>query len=90
MDRGPGEELVEALVGGLQAFAAGRGRSRKAKGRLGGRPPAFDREAYKRRNAVERTIGRLKRFRGIATRYDKLAVHYEATIHVAIILDWQP
>lgn len=65
-------------------------RSRKAKGRLGGRPPAFDREAYKRRNIVERTIGRLKRFRGVATRYDKLAVRYEATIHVAIILDWQP
>ncbi|GAB3661572.1 IS5 family transposase [Glycomyces tarimensis] len=65
-------------------------RNREAKGRLGGRPPAFDREVYKQRNTVERAIGRLKRFRAVATRYDKLAVRYEATIQVAIILDWKP
>lgn len=65
-------------------------RHRSAKGRLGGRPPAFDREIYKQRNTVERTIGRLKRFRAVSTRYDKLAVRYEATIQVAIILDWKP
>jgi len=64
--------------------------NRKAKGRLGGRPPAFDREVYKQRNTVERAIGRLKRYRAISTRYDKLAVRYEATIHIAIILDWKP
>jgi len=36
-------------------------------GVLGGRPPAFDREAYKQRNTVERCINRLKQWRGIAT-----------------------
>ncbi|WP_026924303.1 IS5 family transposase [Glycomyces arizonensis] len=65
-------------------------RNRIAKGRAGGRPPAFDPEAYKERNTVERAIGRLKRYRAVSTRYDKLAVRYEATIQVAIILDWKP
>ncbi len=43
---------------------------RKKKGSKGGRPPAFDVEAYTKRNAVERGYARLKQWRGIATRYD--------------------
>ncbi len=37
---------------------------------LGGRPPAFDREASKRRNAVERAFNKLRDTRAVATRYD--------------------
>lgn len=48
----------------------------------------FDRTAYKRRNLVERAFCRLKDFRRIATRYDKLSATYEATISLAALVAW--
>lgn len=40
----------------------------------GGRPPCFDRDDYKNRNVVERNFATFKQWRGLATRYDKLAI----------------
>nr|BFD89722.1 transposase [Kitasatospora sp. Xyl93] len=62
--------------------------NRKRKGRAGGRPPAFDREAYKQRNTVERCINRLKNWRGLATRYEKTATVFQAGLHIAGIFIW--
>ncbi|MFJ8948437.1 IS5 family transposase [Streptomyces sp. NPDC102395] len=61
---------------------------RLRRGSRGGRPPAFDREAYKQRNAVERCINRWKQWRGIATRYEKTATIYLAGLHIAGIFLW--
>ena len=46
-------------------------------------PYAFDETAYKARNVVERMFCRLKDFRRIATRYDKLSRNFMAALCIA-------
>ena len=48
----------------------------------------FDKEKYKQRNVVERLIGRLKEYRRIATRYDKLAESFRAFVLLGFIRIW--
>lgn len=62
--------------------------NRKRRGSAGGRPPAFDHLAYRRRNVVERCFQRLKQHRAIATRYDKTALSYQGMIDLATLLMW--
>jgi transposase len=46
----------------------------------------FDRKRYRNRNAIERMFCRLKDFRRIATRYDKLARNYLASLCLAALV----
>ncbi len=62
--------------------------NRMRRGQAGGRPPVFDRDLYKARNVVERCFNRLKQFRAIATRFDKLADRYRAGLHLAALVLW--
>jgi transposase len=52
------------------------------------RDPDFDHRAYRDRNWVERLVGKLKQFRRVATRYDKLDPHSLAFVQLASIMVW--
>lgn len=43
----------------------------------------FDKASYRERNIIERCINRLKQWRRVATRYEKLAANYLAAILLA-------
>jgi transposase len=53
-----------------------------------GREGPFDRDAYRRRNLIERCIGWIKEKRRIATRYEKLATHYLGMLKLAMIMQY--
>lgn len=53
------------------------------------KPYPLDKTAYRRRNVIERLFNRLKNWRRIATRYDRLAENYLAAIAlVSIVIAW--
>ncbi len=51
-------------------------------------PRAFDMHQYQHRNLIERFFCRLKQFRRIATRYDKLASRFSAFIAIVAAFIW--
>ena len=61
---------------------------RKRRGSHGGRPPAFDSMDYRQRNLIERRFCHLKQWRGLATRYDKLATVYRAAAVLNAVIAW--
>lgn len=51
------------------------------------KPWRYNKKIYKRRNEVERLFRRLKGFRRVCTRYEKLDVMYLAFLNLALIFD---
>ena len=49
---------------------------------------SFNKQLYKERRRIENAFCRLKDFRRIATRYDKLARNYFASVCLAAALVW--
>jgi len=62
--------------------------ARARRGRLGGPRPHLDQQIYKGRNVVERSFALLKQWRGLATRYDKLAITYRAAVVLSACITW--
>jgi putative transposase len=48
----------------------------------------YDATAYVGRNLIERAFCRLKDWRRVATRYDKLANNFASTVAIAAIILW--
>jgi transposase len=61
---------------------------RKRRGSRGGRPVSFDVDRYRDRNVVERAFNQIKRWRGLATRYDVHVLTYRGGLVLAAILLW--
>lgn len=62
--------------------------NRKKRGSAGGRPVSHNAEQYKDRNTVERCIDRIRAWRGLATRYDKIPDSYMAGLQLRSSIIW--
>ena len=51
-------------------------------------PREYDRDLYKARHLIENFFAKLKQYRAIATRYDKLAETFLTAIYMAASVIW--
>lgn len=82
MDKGYDSDAIRAYVnqlGGVAAIAVNASRAKK---------PPFDQHLYAHRHRIENLFARLKAFRRIATRYEKLHSSFAAMLCLASILVW--
>src|SRR5207248_2841002 len=82
LDMGYDSDAIRAYVnqlGGVAVIAAHPSRARK---------PPFDQHLYRERHRIENLFAKLKAFRRIATRYEKLHRHFAAMLSLACILIW--
>jgi transposase len=82
MAKGYDSDAIRAYVnqlGGVAVIAVSSTRSLK---------PAFDQHLYRERHRIENLFARLKVFRRLATRYEKLLSSFAAMVSLASILVW--
>ena len=77
---------IEAVISGIIGSA---GDIVLRRGSKGGRPPKFDAISNsKGHNVIQRGYARLKQWRGLATRYDKLGIVYRAAVVLNGVTAW--
>ena len=81
-DKGYDSNALLALIASWEAEAVIPSRKNRKE------PREHDRELYKDRSKVECLIGRVKRYRRIATRYEKTARNYLAMVHLVSAMVW--
>lgn len=82
LDKGYDSDTNRAYVnqlGGVAVIALNSSRSAK---------PPFDQLLYRERHRIENLFARLKSFRRISTRYEKLQLHFAAMLSLACLLLW--
>jgi transposase len=82
MDKGYDSDALRAYVnqqGGVAVIAVNASRAKK---------PAFDQHLYRERHRIENFFAKLKSFRRLATRYEKLHSSFAAMLTLACILLW--
>lgn len=82
MDKGYDSDAIRACVnqlGGIAVIALHPNRVQK---------PLFDEQLYRERHRIENLFARLKAYRRIATRFEKLHVTFAAMVSLACILVW--
>lgn len=80
--------LRERGIGAVIPEPADQQGHRKRRGSKGGRPVGYDTGDYKDRNVVERAFNEDKQWRGLATRYEKLALTYRGGAILRAITLW--
>jgi transposase len=81
-DKGYDADALVALINAAGAQAVIPPRSNRTEQR------DYDRHVYKDRNLVERFFARLKQFRRIATRYEKLARNFNSMLNLTCAYIW--
>ena len=82
MDKGYDSDAIRAYVnqlGGIAVIAVNSNRAKK---------PPFDEHLYRERHRIENLFAKLKAFRRIATRYEKLHLTFAAMLCLACLLVW--